>query len=65
MNRQQMELSFDANRNFRPVIRRQRRLSRARWWFDQMHSVVDRAMDWQNSTSSQASQVSLIPTRNS
>jgi hypothetical protein len=25
---------------------RGRRRARARWWFEQMHAVVDRALDW-------------------
>ena len=33
LQKQQMELGFDA--------------ARARWWFEQMHRVVDRACDWQ------------------
>jgi hypothetical protein len=65
MNRNQMELTFDAARTHRPVIRRQRRLSRARWWFDQMHSVVDRAADFQSASPTQAAQVSLTATNHS
>ena len=41
----QMELSFDQTAPFHPAIRRQRRLRRARWWFEQMRAVVDRAFD--------------------
>ena len=41
----QMELSFaEANSSHRE-IRRQSRLCRAGWWFDQMRQVVDRALD--------------------
>src|SRR5262249_13918035 len=45
VTRQQMELTFDASGSFRPAIRRQRRLRRARWWFEQMRQAVDRALD--------------------
>jgi len=44
MNGQQLEMRFDSQ--FRPLIRRQRRSIRARWWFAQMRQVVDRAWDW-------------------
>lgn len=43
----QLELSFDRPWRFAPVATaRNRRLTRARWWFQQMHMVVDRAFDW-------------------
>ncbi|HXT39171.1 MAG TPA: hypothetical protein VN887_04020 [Candidatus Angelobacter sp.] len=45
MNRQQLEMSFESPVAFRPVIRRHRRMIRARWWFEQMRQVVDRAWD--------------------
>jgi hypothetical protein len=41
-----MELSLANGRGYRPVSRRQRHLSRARWWFERMRQVVDRAIDW-------------------
>ena len=46
-DRQQLEISFDGNCNFRPAVRRQKRLTRARWWFSQMRQVVNRAIDWE------------------
>jgi len=46
INRQQMELHFDSAAGFRPVIRRQRRLARAHWWFTQMRQCVDKALVW-------------------
>jgi len=45
MNRQQLEMSLEGPVAFRPMIRRRRRLTRARWWFEQMRQVVDRALD--------------------
>ena len=46
MEREQLELSFNGAPRFRPVFRRHRRLTRARWWFDQMRRKVDQAFDW-------------------
>jgi hypothetical protein len=34
----------------RPLSPRERRVDRARWWFQQMHQAVDRAMDWPPAT---------------
>ena len=49
MTNAQMELSFaNARHAAAPMSRRQRRLSRANWWFGQMRQVVDRAFDWQS-----------------
>ena len=42
----QLELSLDAPRKLSGAGPQNRRLSRARWWFEQMHAVVDRAFDW-------------------
>ena len=46
MTNQQMEISFSGARVCPSVNRRQRRLTRAHWWFDRMRQVVDRAFDW-------------------
>ncbi|MEI7733070.1 MAG: hypothetical protein WCO56_26095 [Verrucomicrobiota bacterium] len=45
---QQMELGFNARNNPRPVLRPQRRMAGASWWFMQMRAAVDRATDWRN-----------------
>jgi hypothetical protein len=42
----QLELSFTGAHEQHPWTRRQRHLSRARWWFERMRQVVDRAIDW-------------------
>ena len=47
MNGQQLEMSFEQSIHLRRVTRRQRRMTRARWWFTQMRQVVDRAWDWE------------------
>ena len=59
LQRQQMELGFDAARAFRPAAHRERRLSRARWWFEQMHRVVDRACGWQSAPPARPEQAYL------
>ena len=58
-NRQQMELGL--NQNSRPVrpARRQRPRVSARWWFQQMHAVVDRAPEWNPARDTNARQVDL------
>ena len=43
----QMEMSFNNARACGISSRRQRRISRARWWFERMRQVVERAADWQ------------------
>lgn len=45
MDKQQLELSLANGRIYR--TRRQKRQSRAGWWFERMRQVVDRAFDWQ------------------
>jgi hypothetical protein len=42
----QIEMSFANRRTCQSITRRQRRLSRAQWWFQRMRQVVDRATDW-------------------
>jgi hypothetical protein len=44
---EQMELGLGTARACPSVNRRQRRLSRATFWFERMRRVVDRAFDWQ------------------
>jgi hypothetical protein len=41
----QLEMSFAATA--RLLNRRQRRLSRAQWWFQRMRQIVDRTIAWQ------------------
>ncbi len=45
-NDSQMELGFNNARACQPLTRRQKRLSRASWWFARMRQVVDHAIDW-------------------
>jgi hypothetical protein len=44
---EQMELGLGKARVCNSTNRRQRRLGRANWWFQQMREVVDKALDWQ------------------
>ena len=43
---EQMELTFNASRACPSTERPHRRMTRARWWFQQMREAVDRAVDW-------------------
>jgi hypothetical protein len=42
---------------------RPRRLARARWWFQQMHAAVDRAMTWSEAPTPRPEQISLTLVR--
>jgi hypothetical protein len=46
MNTQQLEITLPTTPCRRPGTYRQRRVSRARWWFSQMRRVVDEAVEW-------------------
>jgi hypothetical protein len=57
MMKTQMELGFE-NNAVRPCrIVRTRRLPGARWWFDQMHAVVDRAFEWSRTAQPRPEQI--------
>lgn len=43
---QQLELGLNRTSPIRRHDRRERRAARAEWWFEQMHRVVDAAIDW-------------------
>ena len=45
-NKQQLEITLPTATCRRPGNYRQRRVSRARWWFNQMRRVVDDAIAW-------------------
>jgi hypothetical protein len=55
----QMELGFEnKNSNATPCrIIRSRRSPGARWWFDQMHAVVDRAFEWSRTAQARPEQI--------
>jgi len=53
----QMELGFEnSNATSCRRIVRTRRAPGARWWFDQMHTVVDRAFEWSRTTQARPEQ---------
>jgi hypothetical protein len=65
INTNQMELGFDKQSVTPEIAQRQRRLSRAQWWFKQMHRVVDLAMEWKPAPPARPEQVyfALAPKR--
>lgn len=58
MNKTQMELGLE-NQNTNTCRRnvRTRRTPGARWWFDQMHAVVDRAFEWSRTAQARPEQI--------
>ncbi len=58
MNTTQIELSLEQNNEVKPCRTvRTRRTPGARWWFDQMHSVVDRAFEWSRTSQPRPEQI--------
>jgi len=58
MNTKQIELSFEQEQQAKPCRTvRSRRSPGARWWFDQMHSVVDRAFEWSRTSQPRPEQI--------
>ena len=46
-NKEQMELGFAGANQCPRSARRQSRMNRANWWFNQMRHLVDEAFDWE------------------
>lgn len=63
MEKQQLELTFGSEVQFRPVWRGERRISRARWWFQQMYQAVEGAPDWERQFPARPAQAPLPATR--
>ena len=59
MMSRQLELEIGQVRATPPASARQRRRTRAHWWFEQMRQVVDRAFDWQPAPEPRARQIWL------
>ncbi len=60
----QMELGLSsAQRLTNSLHHRQRRLSRAKWWFTQMRHAVDTAMEWQPAPAARPEQTYFAETR--
>ena len=53
----QMELGLGQKSTAGCRIVRTRRAPRARWWFDQMHAVVDRAFEWSRTAQARPEQI--------
>ena len=45
MNKEQLEMSFNASIRCRQAVPSRPRRSRAQWWFNRMRAVVDNALD--------------------
>jgi len=63
MRNQQLEITLPTPTCRRPANYRQRRVSRARWWFSQMRRVVDEAIEWTPAPTTHPEQPSLRLTR--
>jgi hypothetical protein len=59
MMNNQMELGFNKTRTCMTVKQRQRRMSRAQWWFKQMRRAVDCAIEWKPSPNARPQQVHM------
>jgi hypothetical protein len=59
INQEQMELGLAGANRCPRVVRRERRLNRAHWWFDHMRQVVEQAMDWEPAPRFQPEQIWL------
>jgi hypothetical protein len=59
MNKEQMELGFNQTTVCPTIKQRQRRMSRAQWWFKQMRRAVDCAMEWQPAPNARPEQVHM------
>jgi hypothetical protein len=46
MKNEQMELGLNGERAAVRTCRRERRITRATWWFSHMRQIVERATDW-------------------
>ena len=64
INQQQMELGLATANQCPRVAQRERRLTRANWWFDQMRQVADRAFDWEPAPRFQPEQTWLTQSQN-
>lgn len=63
MTNQQMELGLGSAQVIQRTSRPSRRLSRGRWWFEQMRQVVDSALDWQSAPPARPEQIWLSGTQ--
>ena len=59
----QLEMNFDHSVSPAPAPLSSRRRPRARWWFQQMHVMVDRAFDWSTAPTPPPQQITLTLTK--
>ena len=52
----QLEITFDSSKEYRPVCRSQARRQIAQFWFSKMRRVVDCAFDWKSAAQAPAIQ---------
>ena len=57
MINEQLELGFGPRQPRVPAGRRERRITRAQWWFAHMRQIVDRAFDWESAREARPEQV--------
>ena len=53
----QMELGLENGKTTSCRLVRTRRAPAARWWFDQMHAIVDRAFEWSRTAQARPEQI--------
>ena len=63
MRKTQLEIRLPAPCRLRQGTFRQRRVSRARWWFSQMRRVVDESIEWNSEPAAPPEQTHLPLTR--
>jgi len=61
LNDTQMELSLNSRQQCPSHYRRQRRQTRAQWWFARMRQLVESATDWQPAPTPRPVQTSFVP----
>ena len=60
MNNKQIEMGFEQDSHVKSCRSvRTRRSPGARWWFDQMHTVVDRAFEWSRTAQARPEQTHI------
>jgi hypothetical protein len=63
MNKKQIEMGLETNVKSRCRRRSQQRQKRAQWWFQQMRTLVNNAIDWQPAPQARQEQTCLTLSR--
>lgn len=61
MNTNQLEIGLKLRPCLNSSLRRQRRVSRARWWFAQMRRAVNQAQPWQPPSEAVGQELAPVP----